>query len=222
MKTIKPEALIMNPFNEYMGIREYMTCMVKHIEEVARTCYKSEDKMTEESWEGFVRRIIDRGHEAMIEHSAFSVRFIVDRGVSHELVRHRIASFAQESTRYCNYSKDKFGNELTFIEPLFWSNEEMKKQPDVVYKRLNWENAMECVETMYFDVIKQGASPQEARSILPNSIKTEVVMTANFREWRAFFKLRTASTAHPQMREVTIPLLHSLQSLCPVIFDDIQ
>ena len=155
--------------------------------------------------------LIDRGHEAMIEHSMLSVKFIVDRGVSHELVRHRIASFAQESTRYCNYSKEKFGNELTFIKPCFFD--------DIKYQR--WLGAMADAQCAYFDLLNSGASPQEARSVLPNSLKTEVVMTANYREWRNFFKLRTAKAAHPQMREVTIPLLRELQSKIPVVFDDI-
>lgn len=150
----------------------------------------------------------------MIEHSMLSVKFIVDRGVSHELVRHRIASFAQESTRYCNYSKDKFGNELTFIKPA-WIDDEAHPAA------LAWESAMRFAEDKYFYLLDNGWSPQQARSVLPNSLKTEVVMTANYREWRNFFKLRTAKAAHPQMREVTILLLKELQSKIPVVFDDI-
>ena len=184
---------------------------LKLIEQVGRTCYKSEDKIGDKTAEEFIARLIKRGHEAMIEHSMLSVKFIVDRGVSHELVRHRIASFAQESTRYCNYSKEKFGNELTFIRPCFFD--------DIKYQR--WLCAMSDAQCAYFDLLNSGASPQEARSVLPNSLKTEVVMTANYREWRNFFKLRTAKAAHPQMREVTIPLLRELQSKLPVVFDDI-
>ena len=158
--------------------------------------------------------LISRGHEAMIEHSSLSVKFTVDRGVSHELVRHRIASFAQESTRYCNYSKDKFDNGITFIKPFFFKDgtEEYNK----------WINAMEDAEDYYLELIAMGKTPQEARSVLPNSTKTEITITANYREWRNFFKLRTAKAAHPQMQEVTRPLLKELKEKLPIIFDDIE
>lgn len=186
---------------------------LQHIERIGRVCYKSEDKITEdgESARKFVKMLIDRGHEAMIEHSSLSVKFIVDRGVSHELVRHRIASFAQESTRYCNYSKDKFDNGVTFIKPFFFD--------DIKYQR--WVADMADAESAYFDLLNGGATPQEARSVLPNSTKTEITITANYREWRNFFKLRTAKAAHPQMREVTIPLLEELKEKLPIIFDEI-
>lgn len=189
---------------------------LQHIEKIGRVCYKSEDKITKdgESAKKFVKMIIDRGHEAMIEHSSLSVKFIVDRGVSHELVRHRIASFAQESTRYCNYSKDKFGKEITVIEPCFFS--------PLSDSYTFWKHAMESAEAHYFSLLDKGATPQEARSVLPNSTKTEITITANYREWRNFFKLRTAKAAHPQMREVTIPLLEELKETLPIIFDDIE
>lgn len=217
MRIIKPSATIINPFQEYMTIEQYMECSVKHIEKIGRTCYKSEDGMTKESFEVFVRRLIDRGHEAMIEHAGFTVHFIVDRGVSHELVRHRIASFAQESTRYCNYNRDKFDKQITVVEPFYYKD----KGGD---KYNTWLSSMEVAEHYYMGLIKGGSTPQEARSVLPNSIKTEVMMTANFREWRSFFKLRAANStgpAHPQMREVTVPLLRYLKEVCPIIFDDI-
>lgn len=189
---------------------------LQHIEKIGRVCYKSEDKITEdgESAKKFVKMLINRGHEAMIEHSSLSIKFIVDRGVSHELVRHRLASFAQESTRYCNYSKDKFGNGVTFIKPFFF--EEGSAQYNI------WAGAMELMENAYLKLIDSGATPQEARSVLPNSTKTEITITANYREWRNFFKLRTAKAAHPQMREVTIPLLKELKERLPIIFDDIE
>lgn len=194
---------------------EVFTGMLERIEKVGRTCYKSENLITEESAPKFVEMIIKRGHEAMLEHGGMiSVRFIVDRGVSHELVRHRIASFAQESTRYCNYSKDKFGNDLTFIDPCFW------KHGSDEYSA--WFYEMERAEKTYLRLIELGAQPQEARSVLPNSLKTEIVVSANPREWRAFFKLRTSSAAHPQMREVAIPLLEKFKEMVPVLFDDIE
>lgn len=188
--------------------------VLKKIERVARTCYKSEDYIKEGSAERLVKSLIDRGHEAMLEHYSFSIKFICDRGVSHELVRHRMASFAQESTRYCNYSKDKFGNELTFIKPCFW-DEDSEMFND-------WKKVISYAEFKYLNLIKVGATPQEARSVLPNSIKTEVVMTTNLREWRHFLKLRTVQAAHPQMRELTISLLKELKEKIPVIFDDIE
>ena len=188
--------------------------VLKKIERVARTCYKSEDYIKEGSAERLVKSLIDRGHEAMLEHYSFSIKFVCDRGVSHELVRHRVASFAQESTRYCNYSKDKFGNELTFIRPCFWEEN--------THEYFSWCESMGNAEKGYFELLKLEATPEQARSILPNSIKTEIVMTANLREWRHFLKLRTAQAAHPQMRELTIPLLKELKEKIPVIFDDIE
>ena len=161
-----------------------------------------------------VKMLINRDHTAMIEHSMLSVKFIVDRGVSHEIVRHRISSFAQESTRYCNYAKDKFHNEITVIRPNFFLDETSK-----AYQQ--WEDAMRSAEKSYFSLMEAGATPQEARSVLPNSTKTEITMTANYREWRNFFKLRTDKAAHPQMREVAVPLLKELQKKLPIVFDDI-
>jgi thymidylate synthase (FAD) len=188
--------------------------ILKQIERVGRTCYKSDDKITDESAIKFVEGLISRGHEAMIEHNSLSVRFVCDRGVSHEIVRHRLASFGQESTRYCNYSKFKFGNEITVIEPLFFKTNSTQ--------RIIWEKAIRDSETSYFMLLDSGALAQEARSVLPNSLKTEIVVTMNIREWRHFFKLRTEMVAHPQMRELTIPLLTELKTLIPVVFDDIK
>lgn len=176
--------------------------------------WETEVYITGDSAEKFVRNIIKRGHESVLEHAGFSVRFIVDRGVSHELVRHRIASFSQESTRYCNYSQDKFDSEITVIEPLFFGK---PWEP----KYFLWKRLCKFVEKVYFELLKEGATSQEARSVLPNSLKTEVVMTANLREWRHFFRLRTSQAAHPQMREVTVSLLAELKQLIPVVFDDI-
>lgn len=208
MKVIEPGYQILSPIN---GTE------LQLIERAGRTCYKSEDKITDESAKQFVAGLIKRQHEAMLEHSSLSIRFICDRGVSHELVRHRLASFAQESTRYCNYSKDKFGNELTFIRPFFWDENSFE------YSR--WLEVCKKVEDEYCRLMSQsGCTPQEARSILPNSIKTEVVMTTNYREWRHFFKLRAARAtgpAHPQMEQITRPLLEELKTLIPVVFDDI-
>ena len=222
MNTIKESYEILTPISEG-GIKE-----LQHIEKIGRVCYKSEDRITEdgESAKKFVGMLIKNGHEAMIEHSSLSVKFTVDRGVSHELVRHRIASFAQESTRYCNYSKDKFGGACNFIdiEPGMKLDNKMKNMPDDAISVImsEWVLAMEDAEKHYMRMLELGATPQIARSVLPNSTKTEITITANYREWRNFFKLRVPNTAHPQMREVAIPLLNELKSKIPVIFDDID
>ena len=213
---------ILTPISEG-GIEE-----LKHIERIGRVCYKSENRITEdgESAKKFVGMLIRNGHEAMIEHSSLSVKFTVDRGVSHEAVRHRIASFAQESTRYCNYANDKFGGECTFIDitPGMHLDTKMRNMSEeelnTVYDE--WVLAMEDAERHYMRMLEFGATPQIARSVLPNSTKTEITITANYREWRNFFKLRVSKTAHPQMREVTIELLKELKTRIPVIFDDIE
>lgn len=191
--------------------------ILKHIERCARVCYKSEDRITDGSAEKMVAALIRSGHEAMLEHYSFTVKFICDRGIANELVRHRIASFAQESSRYCCYAKDKFGKELTFINPCFW-------EPDSDnYAR--WFHEMDEAEKTYLAMIEDGATPEQARDILPTSIKTEIVMTANLREFRHFFKLRAEGVTgkpHPQMLEITIPLLKELKQKIPVVFDDIM
>lgn len=187
--------------------------ILKNIEKFGRVCYKSESNIKEDSASPFISRIIKSGHESVIEHEKVSVKIICDRGVSHEIVRHRIASYSQESTRYCNYIKDKFGNELTFIKPVFWAEE----SPE--YKI--WFSSMENIEKTYMQLINLGARPEQARAVLPNSLKTEIIVTMNLREWRHFFKLRTSNRAHPQMREISIPLLQEFKVLLPCIFDDI-
>ena len=188
----------------------------KQIEKIARTCYKSEDKITNESSHKMISNLIKRNHEAMLEHYSITVKFICDRGISHELVRHRIASFAQESTRYCNYNNDKFNNELTFIKPFFF--EEGTPEYDT------WYASCFKAEQAYLALINIGRKPEEARTVLPNSIKTEICVTMNLREWRHFFRLRAldyTGKAHPQMKELTIPLLREMQAKLPIIFNDL-
>jgi len=182
------------------------------IERAGRTCYKSEDKITEESAEKFVKMIMKRGHESVLEHGSATIKFITDRGVTHELVRHRIASFSQESTRFCNYGNS---DEITVIEPL-------DLPTDKAWKR--WSFACRSAEESYLAMLKEGASPQWARSILPNSLKTEIITTANFREWRHIFKLRfvgTAGAPHPQIKELMGKALEQMKKNVPIIFDDI-
>ena len=209
MKIIKPSFIIEDEINSEE--------ILKKIEKAGRTCYKSDEKSTADSSRDFIRKIIASGHETVIEHEKVTVRVICDRGISHEIVRHRIASYSQESTRYCNYTKNKFGSEITVIEPCFWkSGSETDKEKNTI-----WKNSIEVTEKAYLKLIELGASPQEARSILPNSLKTEIVMTMNLREWRHFFKLRTSKKAHPQIREIAMPLLSEFKKRIPVIFDDI-
>jgi len=183
--------------------------ILKNLERYGRTCYKSEDKITSDSAREFVTKILKSGHESIIEHEKVTARVICDRGVTHEIVRHRIASYSQESTRYCDYNS----RGVQVIEPFFFAGNNKKYGI--------WLRAMRSCEKAYNALIEAGASPQEARSVLPNSLKTEIVITYNLREWRHFFKLRCAKPAHPQMREITIPLLREFQERIPVIFDDI-
>lgn len=208
MQTIKPYTQIYKDFDGQKVLQK--------IEAAARTCYKSEGKIQEGSAAKLVAGLIKSGHEAMLEHASVTVKFVVDRGISHELVRHRLASFAQESTRYCNYSKDDFGSEITFIIPDYL---EYKSEGWNI-----WKESMKQAEDAYFKMLDFGLSPQRARAVLPNSLKTEVVMTANLREWRHFFKLRALGTTgkpHPQMLEVAVPLLEDMKNLIPVVFDDL-
>ena len=206
MKIISPEYEII----EMSDSKE----ILKRIELCGRVCYKSENSISEDSAERFIRSIIKSGHESVIEHEKITIKIICDRGVSHEIVRHRIASYSQESTRYCNYSKEKFGSELTFIKPFFWDeNSELYKI---------WIEQMQNIEKNYIKLISLGATPEQARSILPNSLKTELVVTMNLREWRHFFRMRASEHAHPQMREVVMPILNKMKELLPAVFEDID
>lgn len=205
MKIINPEVHIEN--------RPWAT-ILHHLESKGRVCYKSEERITDKSASLFVKSLVQRGHLTVLEHASVSVKFIVDRGISHEIVRHRIGSYSQESTRYCNYANGKFESEITVIEPYYF-----KSAP------LMWGTwATSCIraEGDYKSMLDLGANPQEARTVLPNSLKTELWATFNLREWRHFFELRAAKAAHPQMRQVAIPLLLKFKELIPEIFEDIS
>ena len=202
MRVIEPSFEIITPID-----RE---AILRHIELCGRVCYKSEGNISEGSAERLIKHMLDRGHESPIEHFSISVRVICDRGVSHEWVRHRIASYSQESTRYCNYAKDKFGNEITFIKPA---------GIDVGADAYSvWAAAMKDAERSYLDLLKLGVAPENARSVLPNSLKTEFICTMNLREWRHFFELRTSPAAHPDMRAVACPLKEEFHKLLPELF----
>ena len=212
--------------------------ILQAIELAGRTCYKSEDKISLHSSKKFVELVLARGHESVIEHTSLSIRFIVDRGVTHELVRHRLVAYSQESTRYCNY-----GGGVTFVIPSWVDIEPGEYDYDPTAKidytrwkqRLegdgelanyttsgNWFEHMLSSEIVYAQLLKQGWSPQQARSVLPNSLKTEIVATTNIREWRHILRLRTSKVAHPQMLEIMLPLLSELKDRIPILFDDID
>lgn len=217
MKIIEPKYEILTNISEG-GIKE-----LQQIERVARVCYKSEDKIVPDgsSAKKLVGFLVKQGHEAMLEHSQLSVLFTCDRGVANELVRHRIASFAQESTRYCNYSGEKFGGELSFIKPYWIPQVYGDVSLDDIQAWNEWYDACTESEKQYLNMLHDGMRPEQARCVLPLCLKTEIVVTANYREWRNIFKLRTPVAAHPQMRELMCPLLKELQSKIPVVFDDI-
>lgn len=202
MKIISPDFAFVDSING--------NAILKKLEAAGRTCYKSENRMTEDSAANFVRNLIKRGHESVLEHVSITVRIITDRGISHEIVRHRLASYSQESTRYCNY-KDK---EIEFVLP--YDIDPETKIFDY------WKLSCQASETDYKVLIAEGVAPQTARSVLPNCLKTELVMTCNLREWRHFFKMRCAPGAHPDMKYLATIMLHDFQEKIPVVFDDIE
>ena len=205
MNIIKPSYELLSPIN-----REEV---LKNLELAGRNCYKSEKNIDENSAGKFLKMMIAHGTESVLEHEKVTVRFICDRGVTHELVRHRLASYSQESTRYCNYGKK--GGELTFIKPS-WVEDEY----DVNYQL--WLSSMQHAEDTYLKMLECGWAPQQARSVLPNSLKTDIIMTANIREWRTIFKLRCSPKAHPQIREIMIPLYEHFKAVLPELFEDIE
>lgn len=226
MKIIKPSIEQMSPviFDELDFLQQ--------IERVGRVCYKSEDKITKQSAYKFVEKLIKNGHDAMLEHAEhISIKFVCDRGVSHEIVCHRLFSYAQESTRYCNYGN---AHEITVIQPVWFEHDFTgeyifnnlvsdfeKRDKTITYNEFEWLEAMVHIEKAYLTMLNNGWASQQARSVLPNSLKTEIVVTGNLREWRHFFKLRTAGNAHPQMQEVANLALDLLRSQIPTVLKDI-
>lgn len=223
MKVIDPSVIV--------SLQSAPHFIMQTIEDAGRTCYKSEDKINETSHVAFIERLVRRGHEAMLEHGYATAHFRIDRGISHELVRHRLASFAQESTRYCNY-KDK---DIEFVRPSWFTNEEADKalenysyylanpsQNTKKYAIIKWFDICHDTGVAYKELINHcGRSPQEARSVLPNALATDIVVTANLREWRTILKLRCAKDAHPDMRYIMLRLLSDMHKLFPPVFEDI-
>lgn len=223
MKIIEPSVEILTPLDD---------SLLKIVEVAGRTCYQSDELIKKGDYIGFVRKMIKNGHEAMLEHATVSVRVTCDRGVTHEIVRHRIAAYAQESTRYCNYAKDKFGNEITVIYPNWFKTpievlQTLEANPgdnypaDIPIGEIMWLRHMRYTEYTYMTMLENGWTPQQARSVLPNSLATHIVMTMNLREWRHFFMLRCAPAAHPQMQEVALKILFEFFLRVPVIVEDI-
>lgn len=191
--------------------------VIKHLEMVGRNCYKSEHMNPNSDIDiskRFVKSIINKNHEGILEHFSFTIRMNVDRATQNQIVRHRLASFAIESQRYCNYSKDKFNKEITFIKPL-WVE-------DVDIEESLWYKGCQIAEEYYFGLLSQGAKPEQARAVLNNSVKSEILMTCNLREWRHFLKLRTSSHAQPEVRDIARSLLNDLKLKLPTIFEDIN
>ena len=211
---------IIHPGIEIIDAPNYES-MLRKIERIGRVCYKSEDKIHEDSAEQFIRGIIKRGHESVIEHESISVKVTCDRGVSHEIVRHRIASYSQESTRYCNYTGEKFDGQISVVDIASGFGWDMNNPADEVKYHI-WYHAMENANRYYQDMIKVGAKPEEARSVLPNSLKTEIVMTMDLREWRHFLRLRGGKEAHPQIREIADMIRVVFVNNYPVFFEDLE
>lgn len=190
----------------------------RKIERIGRVCYKSEDKITDDSAEKFIKMIISNGHESVLEHHSLTFKIICDRGISHELVRHRIASYSQESTRYVNYESD----DIQFIKPSKIKEFDLTSCGGTERNKeyLCWKNACFDAESKYYDLRDLGVKPENARSVLPNCLKTEIVMTANIREWRHFLQLRTSPAAHPDMQVIAYMILDWFKQNLPVFVGD--
>ena len=187
--------------------------IMKRIERACRTCYRSEGKITEDSYKKLIKNCITSGHESVLEHEKVTVRIYSDIGSYKDLTRHRFASFSVESTRYCSYDKDKYGNEIAIMNPVYIEDKE-------VYEV--WKKTMEEMEKGYMEMKRLGASTDMCREVLPHSTAGEYTMTANIREWKHILKLRTNKHVHPSIRQVLIPLLKYFKEQMPEIFDDVE
>lgn len=218
MRLIKPKVEILDKID--------CDQVIADIARVARTCYKSEDRINREADRKLIKRLIESKHEAMLEFVDITIKFTTSIGITREIIRHRMASFANESTRYCNYSKDKFDNKLTFIIPSWTSIEEGEYSIDNLDEINNkadflWAKMMLDAELTYLDLTILGRKAEQAREVLPMSTKSELCMKANLREWRHFFKLRCHKTAHPDIRVLALDLLKQMHEQVPIIFDDL-
>ena len=205
MKIIEPKIYV----EDYDGIK-----IMKRLERACRTCYKSENLITEDSYKHLLTNCLNRGHESILEHEKISIRMICDIGVYKDLTRHRFASFSIESTRYCNYGKDKFDNEIKFIKPVHI------EEGTENYKI--WEDTMKYIEKQYMEMGEAKATPDQMRMLLPHSTAAEVCMTANIREWRHILSLRCSKMTHPAVRQLLIPLLLKFKKDMPELFENVE
>ena len=203
MRIVKPYVIV----EKFDGVQ-----VMKRIERACRTCYRSEGKITEDSYKNLIKNCLNRGHESVLEHEKVTVRIYNDIGSYKDLTRHRFASFSVESTRYCSYDKDKYGNEISFMDPVYIEDEK-------VYEV--WKKTMQDIENSYLEMKKLGATTDMCRNILPHSTAAEYTMTANIREWKHIFELRANNHVHPAIRQVMIPLLKYFKEQMPDIFGDI-
>lgn len=186
--------------------------IMKRIERACRTCYRSEGNITEDSYKKLLKNCLTRGHESVLEHEKITVRIYNDIGSYKDLTRHRFASFSVESTRYCSYDKDKYGNQISVINPVYIEDKE-------VYE--TWKKTIEEMEKGYMKLKELGATTDMCRNLLPHSTAAEYTMTANIREWKHIFSLRANNHVHPAIRQVMIPLLKYFKEQMPDIFDDV-
>lgn len=209
MKIIEPSFALSTPFNKMLTRQDGIE-MLRFIETQARISHRSEDRQTDDSWERFIKAVVlEHGDWSVTEHASITATLRVDRGITHELVRHRLFSFTQESTRFVNYKK----KELQFIEPSFMAPSPL---------RFSWEAAMGDVESTYLDMLEWGATPQHARSVLPNSVAATIAVTGNLRNWRHFLLMRTSKETHPDFRRITIPMLEKFKQIIPLLYDDME
>ena len=186
--------------------------IMKRIERACRTCYRSEGNITEDSYKKLLKNCLTRGHESVLEHEKITVRIYNDIGSYKDLTRHRFASFSVESTRYCSYDKDKYGNQISVINPVYIEDKEMYE---------TWKKTIEEMEKGYMKLKELGATTDMCRNLLPHSTAAEYTMTANIREWKHIFELRANNHVHPAIRQVMIPLLRYFKEQMPDIFDDV-
>lgn len=212
MKITEASAKLMNPFYDEICDDFYLQLQLKHVEKCGRICYLSEPKDPEGSTDKFIRMLIKNGHESPLEHGGCTFKIVTDRAISQEVVRHRLASYSQESTRYCNYANGKFSREITVIESSGLAENEARE----------WLDAMEHLERTYLLMIDSGVKSEKARDVLPLCLKTELMMTANFREWRHFLKLRGSRMAHPGIRKIAKQIYEVFQRAIPVLVEDIE
>ncbi len=212
MKITEASAKLMNPFYDEICDDLYLQLQLKHVEKCGRICYLSEPKDPEGSTDKFIRMLVNNGHESPLEHGSCTFKIVTDRAISQEIVRHRLASYSQESTRYCNYANGKFAREITVIESSGLAENEARE----------WLNLMEMSERTYLHLINAGVKPEKARDVLPLCLKTELMMTANFREWRHFLKLRGSRKAHPEIRKIAKQIYEVFKQAIPVLVEDIE